>query len=131
MATINVRNALDGFIVDNIHICEAAVSLGHVLLCGCVLCAVYCLGPPPPFANMLGSGWPADCKDNPLGFGCKGTCAMGFTGQPTAVCQGKKGAWATNGACKPAKCDAINLPFVANATWGSCDGLTVGEHMLG
>lgn len=71
--------------------------------------------------------WPSDCKDMPQGFACKGTCEKGFNGSPTAVCQGKKGGWAANGGCKPAKCDAADLPKVANATWAKCDKAEVGE----
>lgn len=77
------------------------------------------------------NNWPEDCKDKTLGFGCKGTCLPGHVGSPTAVCQGKSGNWAANGGCKPAQCDASDLPTVANATWASnCDKAAVGEPCL-
>lgn len=82
--------------------------------------AVVCPNAPP---EMDDNTWPADCKDNALGFACKGVCDLGFTGSPTAVC--KKGGWSANGGCKPAKCDG-QPPAVANATWASCDDSPVG-----
>jgi hypothetical protein len=106
-------------------------SLLSVPLCCALFCAlsraapVMCMGGPPPLPH---TSWPEDCKDKTLGFGCKGTCEPGHVGSPTAVCQGKSGNWAANGGCKPAKCDAEDLPTIANATWASdCDKADVGE----
>lgn len=73
---------------------------------------VVCTGPAPPLANNT---WPDTCKDAALGRECKGSCAPGFSGEPTAVCT-KKG-WSANGGCKPMTCDEDKLPAVANATW--------------
>ena len=87
-----------------------------------------CTGPAPPLANNT---WPDTCKDAALGRECKGSCAPGFSGEPTAVCT-KKG-WSANGGCKPMTCDEDKLPAVANATW-DCGGTAQksaerhGEH---
>lgn len=73
---------------------------------------------------MANTTWPDTCKDAPLGRECKGQCAQGFRGEPTAVCT-KKG-WSANGGCKPQTCDTENLPQIANATW-DC-GLPAPRH---
>jgi hypothetical protein len=94
-----------------------------LLVVSAMCCTVVCTDAPPPLSNNT---WPPECKNAGQGFGCKGTCAPGFKGQPTAVC-GKKGGWTANGACKPAKCDDDDLPRIANATWGHCDDMPIGE----
>lgn len=82
-----------------------------------------CLGPAPPLANNT---WPDTCKDAPLGRECKGSCAPGFSGEPTAVCT-KKG-WSANGGCKPLTCDTEKLPQIANATWDCVAAAPAPRH---